>query len=976
MDVAEVSKAVWAKSYPMGAATPEAWLPLTRHLDDTAAVAQKLWDEWLPPAVRRIIAASFSGDDAEGRRLATFLAAVHDIGKASPAFAVQVPLLADRMRAAGLAMSASIPNDERRNLRHELAGQVILESWLTESNEWDKDGARQLGIVVGGHHGVPPTNEQLHAAPMKTRRYLLGDGLWADVQRHLVERAAQQLEVVEQLNRWQLIKLPQSVQVLLTGIVIVADWIASNDELFPLARIGDERPAFDHRARTERAWAELRLPGPWRPTSSTDSAAHVFRERFDLPDGTDLRPIQAVAFETATTMDLPGIMVIEAPMGEGKTEAALLAAEILAARTGASGCFVALPTQATTDAMFLRVLDWLARLPDASLSEKAANEERSARTVTLAHGKATLNATFNELRMAGRSRNIAADEPEDRRRWRERPDVIAHSWISGRKKGPLADFVVGTIDQVLFASLRARHLALRHLGLAGKVVIIDEAHAYDSYMNSYLERALDWLGAYGAPVVLLSATLPAATRRTLLDAYARGASSGQVIDDQPRARRMPSWMAPQDDPPAVSVEKTAYPAITILRESVLETLAVEASGRAATVLLETADDDIGTLAALLDDALADGGCALVVRNTVRRARDTAAALRDRFGADVEVAHSRFIGHDRIAKDTSLLNRFGRPGADGHSPNRPKRAIVVATQVVEQSLDVDFDLMVTDLAPIDLVLQRIGRMHRHVRGAGERRRPERLRKPRCVIVGVDDWAGGPPEPTRGSTRVYRTHSLYRAAALVDEIARAGNVIRLPDDIAPLVERAYSDVELGQADWEPVMARAREEFEAFVARQRSDANTFRLDPPSNPGEPIVGWLQAHVGEADESQGQAQVRDSQDNLEVLLLLCFGDQLRVPDWVDRYGGWLMPLNGNPSNDLARAMLGCAIRLPAYVSRGADGDRLIAALEKNWFPQLQSHPLLAGQLILALDDDCRGTYGKWTFHYDARDGLEVSSDD
>jgi hypothetical protein len=154
--------------------------------------------------------------------------------------------------------------------------------------------------------------------------------------------------------------------------------------------------------------------------------------------------------------------------------------------------------------------------------------------------------------------------------------------------------------------------------------------------------------------------------------------------------------------------------------------------------------------------------AYFVRNTVRRVLDAAGTLRKRFGdGNVTVAHSCFIDVDRAAKDADLLNRFGPPGKADGRPVGPH--IVVASQVAEQSLDVDFDLLVTDLCPVDLLLQRMGRLHRHLWGGEEQTdRPVRLRKARCLVTGVD-WAEEVPEPVRGSVAVYGKYALLRGAA---------------------------------------------------------------------------------------------------------------------------------------------------------------------------------------------------------------------
>ncbi len=495
-------------------------MPLWRHLDDSAAVAGRLWDEWLPGSVRRAVGAVLPGGVADGRRLVEWLAGVHDIGKATPAFAVQMPGLAGRMRQHGLAMPSVIPYADRKLVPHALAGQILVEDWLCGVHGWTSERAQPFAVVLGGHHGVPPTYDQLVVARDHPSLLGLGAGqaVWRTVQRDLLDRAAARLDVAGRLKDWQSVELPQAVQVLLTAVVIVADWIASNDELFPYDVSVVNAPS-----RFDDAWCLLDLPRPWQAVPSAalvaSTGADLFRERFDLPNGNRPRPVQVRAVELARAMPNPGLLIVEAPMGEGKTEAALACAEVLAARSGAGGCFVALPTRATSDAMFQRVLAWLRKVPDVQV-------DRGAVAVTLAHGKARLNEDFQSLVRRGWSSAIAADAGLDAGRL----DLAAHQWLSGRKKSLLSSFAVGTIDQLLFGALKSRHLALRHLGLAGKVVIIDEAHAYDVYMSQYLDRALEWLGAYEVPTIVLSATLPAMRRRDMVVAYDRG-HSGQVLGE-------------------------------------------------------------------------------------------------------------------------------------------------------------------------------------------------------------------------------------------------------------------------------------------------------------------------------------------------------------------------------------------------------------------------------------------------------------
>ncbi|WP_259472032.1 CRISPR-associated helicase Cas3' [Streptomyces shenzhenensis] len=935
-------------------------------MEDSAAVAGLLWDEWLPVGVRGLIGGVLPGGEADARSLAVWLAGVHDIGKATPVFACQVPALAGVMRDRGLAMrSAEALGPDRRLAPHGLAGQVLLGEWLEERHGWAASRTGQFAVAVGGHHGVPPEHGQIKAL-YEHGELLRPPGAagraWREVQTELLDACAVHFGVAERLGGWGAVRLPQPVQVLLTALVIVSDWIASNPELFPYFPDG---AGCEGEERLARAWPGLDLPPPWQAEDAGLGAQELLASRFGLAAGVKARPVQGAAVDLAREMEPPGLMIVEAPMGEGKTEAALAVAEVFAARSGAGGVFFALPTMATGNAMFVRLLSWLDRLPGVA---------GSRRTVHLAHSKAALNEKFAGLMTrAGQVTAVGVDEDavasrgqSDRAR-RAGAELVAHAWLRGRKKAMLASFVAGTIDQLLFAGLKSRHLALRHLAVAGKVVVIDEAHAYDTYMSVYLDRVLSWLGAYRVPVVVLSATLPADRRHRLLHAYAGSEPEAGEGADAP---------------------ETVYPLVTgVVPGGAPVERHPGASGRATDVVLERLDDDLGRLAGRLDAESADGGCVLVVRNTVARVLETARVLRARFGDDaVTVAHSRFVDLDRAAKDRELLERFGPPDR----ANRPQeRHFVVASQVAEQSLDVDFDLLVSDLCPVDLLLQRMGRLHRHRRGENQSERPERLRTARCLLTGAD-WGGSAadvPVPVRGSVAVYGRHLLLRsAAALLPHLAGGGRPVRLPGDISVLVQRAYGTAPLGPASWAERMDDARAQFDAHRADQADRASVFRLGDVGKPGRPLFGWVAAGVGDADDSRaGKAQVRDSRESLEVVVVQRRGDgTLATLPWLPpdgrgrRRAGLELPQDHAPASFAARTAASCGLRLPAQFSSPPVMDRAIAELEQLYLPAWQGKdcPWLAGQLILALDEHCQTRLAGFSLHYSPSDGLEVTRDE
>lgn len=925
-------RALWAKSDD----THDLSLTLVQHLDDAADVARLLWDRWLPRHVCDAVAAQAGGASA-GRALVAFLAGVHDVGKATPAFQVQGPAnLVACCTAAGFDIGPRVAI-ERSKLPHALAGQVALERWLTDEHGWDSPARRALGSVVGGHHGVFATDRMLVDAP--SRPTLLGDGQWRVARDQLIRRALHRSGASEHLDQWRESPWPVPTQVLLSATVILADWIASNTDLFPLSGL-DADLARRGPDRLTDGWERLRLPSRWEPQHTDAPVDELLRSRFALPREAGARPMQATTLDLVERMGAPGLLIVEAPTGEGKTEAALLAAERMANRWQLDGVFFALPSMSTSDAIFGRVLRWLDHVPGLD----------GAASVFLAHSKAALNEQYRGLSATAPLSSIHDDEPDDVAAACT-STAIAHQWLSGRKKGVLASFVVGTIDQVLFASLATKHLSLRHLGLAGKVVVIDEVHAADAYMSVYLERALAWLGAYEVPVILLSATLPARRRVALAKAY----DEGRVRRERPRVGQRSD-----DERYAELLEDWRYPLISATTGSAPLSLTCERSDRSTLLDVAPLDDDLDHLEALLRGSLLDGGCALVVRNTVTRAQATFERLRERFGDDVTLVHSRFVATDRLTREQELLRRYG-PAGD--AVDRPRRHVVISSQVIEQSLDVDFDLLVTDVAPVDLLLQRAGRLHRHARSE----RPDLVSRARMFITAVD-WTATVPEFERGTESIYGTHALLRSLAVLD--IGAGTTVRIPDDVPRLVQDAYADTCSVPETWETAAAEAKAHALAEERERRGRAGNHLLGSPAE--EELTGWTErSALDTRQEARARAAVRDTRESLEVVVVQRHADGLLRP-WGVGPDEPAIPVDSPPDNEQARLMVARTVALPPRLTQPWSIQATLDSLELTYFDAWQSSSWLNGQLILVLDEKCQTTIADSLVTYDTVLGLQV----
>ena len=710
---------LWAKTDKNGGGE---WHPLILHMLDVAASADSILARE-PESTRIRMAAILGMGWEDARTWLLLVVACHDLGKACPGFQCKWPTL---LALTGLRL----PRSPHTEINHAFVSQIALTELLREKN-WPDELAELVADAVGCHHGN-------RASPI-TLDDLMGDQRaigcedWAKARWGLVEALLEVLKPVK-IPTKRTLSGPDFM--LLSGLTSFADWIGSNEDWFSFGTpkdCGDLQEWFTR--RKVRAAQALDTIG-WESRTPLSPEPKSFEQVF----GFSPRPLQqAVALALADVKE-PAILLVEAPMGEGKTEAAFFAHLELQRRFGHRGLYVALPSKATGNAMFKRTLKFLRK--------QGTNRKLD---LQLLHGATLLNDTFQNLRLSGIHDPTMGGE------------IRAGEWFTHKKRALLSEYGVGTVDQALLPILPVRHNFVRLWGLANRVVVFDEIHAYDAYTGTLLIHLLRWLLALGSSVVLLSATLPPSIRRKL----------SEVVDA---------------DLPEPEME---YPRLSVFHHGAVKQVHFEADpSRRRTLRLLGIPPDLPFMYSALGEHLASGGMGLALVNTVQRAQDlyrlfpegesleyegrrVGKRLPD--GTEVFLFHARFPADRRQKREDQALELFKEGG------RRNGRKILIATQVAEQSLDLDFDLIATDLAPIDLVLQRAGRLWRHARDF----RP--VSEPILLVAGL---AGDEP-PSFGKPlwwgSVYREDLLLRTWSLL----HLKQNLTLPDEIDVLVQAVYDE-----------------------------------------------------------------------------------------------------------------------------------------------------------------------------------------
>ncbi len=704
------------------------WHPVAYHCLDVAAVADVLL-RVNPRRLRRMATLLGTEPDA-ARSFLVKLIALHDIGKFSTGFQSKVPGLYPKHLKPHAGSSATRHDEIAWLLR-----EVVESHLCAQLKGWGGDFEAIWGSVAG-HHGKPQAGDPrdnpvgMTTLPSKAMNAFIADclALFPD-QTPLRRRTPAELATLS----WAV-----------AGLAVLADWIGSSRDWFPY-RAPEQSLAeyWDYaRSQAQVAVAEAGvLPSavPAQISAARLLPAHIAEQ---------LSPLQSFA----TTVDLangPTLAIIEDVTGSGKTEAALLLAARLLAAGNASGIFIALPTMATANAMYDRL---------GGIYRKLFDDDETP-SLVLAHGRTALHEGFTDSILISTAETSARTSDEEATG--DESSAACAAWIAdSRRKAFLADVGVGTIDQALLCVLPSKFQSLRLWGLADRVLVIDEAHAYDAYMSKEIETLLEFHAALGGSAIILSATLPHAQRQSLAAAFGRGLSA------------------------KIKTEETAaYPLATIVSQAACMQYPLETrADRTRTLPVRRITSPDEAVAHILNVS-AKGGAVAWIRNSVDDAIEAVNALRVR-GLDPILLHARFAMGHRLEIERRVTTTLGRPNPKIDQSKR-QGFVLVGTQILEQSLDYDVDAMITDLAPIDLMIQRAGRLWRHLDRTG---RP--LSAPELLVLSPDpaqvldaNWYG---RVSRRAARVYDHHGIVWRSA--NALFKAG-AIETPSGVRGLVEAVY-------------------------------------------------------------------------------------------------------------------------------------------------------------------------------------------
>ena len=653
--------------------------------------------------------------------MAALVAAIHDVGKWSPGF---LQMCYEWLEQEGLILVSEREEwKSQQSTRHEKCSQDSIQL-LLQTRNFKQSEAIAWAMIAGAHHGKMHTTENFGKGDLTP----LID-TWHQQRHKIIETL--ELEFGCQIPAIDL-KKSDPVVTWLMGLTSVADWIGSDENYFP----ADKGLSKENGKKSANIAVE---------SIGIKKPEIILGLDFVSIFGFNENDLQRKALAAITE---PGIYVIEAPMGLGKTEAALACAYELLKKGMATGIYFALPTQLTSNRIHLRVSQFIKNI--------AANPDNTR----LAHANAWLETSFYQPRPI----RTLSSQPED-------VAMESRDWFASSKRGLIANFGVGTIDQALMAIVAVKHFFVRRFALAGKVVIIDEVHSYDHFTGTLIRCLCQELQKLGCTIIILSATLLPDARNDLL-----GLEENEIEDEE-------------------------YPLITGKTNAGMPIIPQSSRPRARPAVSRR----FKSKKKIFDDAIkaaATRARVLWVCSTVNSAQETFDELSQLSGKiEIGVLHSRFPHFIRQSKEIYWMGRLGK------DDKTKEGCILVSTQIVEQSVDIDADILISELAPMDMLLQRMGRLWRHLAERPALQRP--LIEPEIWIVeeekSIDELKTINDELIKNAlgtkAKVYQPYVLLKSYETLHQY----DTINLSDrdgntDIRELLRLTYLNHEGDPESWE--------------------------------------------------------------------------------------------------------------------------------------------------------------------------------
>ena len=700
----------------------------------------------------------FSSDETETAALwfAYFLA-WHDIGKFANGFQQLFKHNNPNLVAPDPAKSYLT--------RHDSLGHWLWKNYLMQESEiqlehynYNIDQIYNIWLLImTGHHGKPPILDPKGNLAFNSQdKHASLDYIKAINKLFIVDNrlAGYHTSFFDKKFR----KILSKLSWLIAAITVISDWLGSNEQFFPFCSKSMELSEYWANyalANAEKAVATL-------PKRSSITPFNGIKNLFPFIEKPT--PLQQKALSCPLTDNGPELFIMEDVTGAGKTEASMILAHRLMAAGKAHGIYIGMPTQATANGIYQRTAKVYGQLYQAD----------SHPSLVLAHGASYMNPTFTQtiinLDNISQQKYLNNDNSASSE---------CNEWfVDTRKKSLLAEVGVGTLDQALMAVMPFKHQSLRLLGLRHKLLILDEVHAYDSYMVKLLESLLHYHASQGGSAIILTATLPFFLREKLLNAFYSGLTS------------TPSSLTVNTDLP--------FPLFTQLNQKSLVEQAIETRDEVKRQVKIDWIDNINSGIEKIKSAIEQGKIICWIKNSVADAISLYQQLQQDLNLDskqILLFHSRFAYCDRLIIEQKTIEWAGKT-----SNNTIRSAkIIIATQVIEQSLDLDFDEMISDIAPIDLLIQRAGRLQRHVRdkhgnikSPTHQNQPRDERNPPILTVFAPTWQDDPSEDWLDNPEFRNTKYVYANHAYLwftQRVLRERGVITMPEEARLLIEAVY-------------------------------------------------------------------------------------------------------------------------------------------------------------------------------------------